>query len=73
MGIVYAWLSKPCDNKGSAVGFVHEASQLLGLNQDDGPAVFSAIEGKSIGRAKFFYLKTIVMNCCSCAKFAELL
>ena len=33
------------DNKGSAVGFVHEASQLLGLNQDDGPAVFSAIEG----------------------------
>lgn len=32
------------DNKGSAVGFVHEASQLLGLNQDDGPAVFSAIE-----------------------------
>ena len=33
------------DNKGSAVGFVHEASQLLGLDQDDGPAVFSAIEG----------------------------
>lgn len=32
------------DNKGSAVGFVHEASQLLGLDQDDGPAVFSAIE-----------------------------
>ena len=32
------------DNKGSAVGFVHEASQLLRLNQDDGPAVFSAIE-----------------------------
>ena len=31
------------DNKGSAVGFVHEASQLLGLIQDDGPAVFSAI------------------------------
>lgn len=31
------------DNKGSAVGFVHEASQLLGLFQDDGPAVFSAI------------------------------
>ena len=33
------------DNKGSAVGFIHEASQLLGLDQDDGPAVFSAIEG----------------------------
>ena len=32
------------DNKGSGVGFVHEASQLLGLDQDDGPAVFSAIE-----------------------------
>ena len=32
------------DNKGSAVGFVHEASQLLGLDQDDGLAVFSAIE-----------------------------
>ena len=32
------------DNKGSAVGFIHEASELLGLNQDDGPAVFSAIE-----------------------------
>lgn len=32
------------DNKGSAVGFVHEASQLLGLNQDDGSAVFSAVE-----------------------------
>lgn len=31
------------DNKGSAVGFVHEASQLLGLIQDDGLAVFSAI------------------------------
>ena len=31
------------DNKVSAVGFVHEASQLLGLIQDDGPAVFSAI------------------------------
>lgn len=31
------------DNKGSAVGFVHKASQLLGLFQDDGPAVFSAI------------------------------
>ena len=31
------------DNKGSAVGFVHEASQLLGLIQGDGPAVFSAI------------------------------
>ena len=33
------------DNKGSAVGFIHEASQLLRLDQDDGPAVFSAIEG----------------------------
>ena len=32
------------DNKGSAVGFIHEASELLGLNQDDGPTVFSAIE-----------------------------
>ena len=31
------------DNKGYAVGFVHEASQLLGLIQDDGLAVFSAI------------------------------
>lgn len=32
------------DNKGSAVGFVHEASQLLGLDQDDGQAVFSVIK-----------------------------
>ncbi len=32
------------DNKGSAVGFVHEASQILGLKQDDGLAVFSAID-----------------------------
>lgn len=32
------------DNKGSAVGFVHEASQILGLEQDDGLAVFSALD-----------------------------
>lgn len=32
------------DNKGSAVGFVHEASQILGLDQDDGLAVFSVIK-----------------------------
>lgn len=32
------------DNKGSAVGFVHESSQILGLEQDDGLAVFSALD-----------------------------
>ena len=32
------------DNKGSAVGFVHEASQILGLEQDDGLAVFTALD-----------------------------
>lgn len=32
------------DNKGSAVGFVHEASQILDLEQDDGLAVFSALD-----------------------------
>ncbi|EEK10712.1 ROK family protein [Streptococcus salivarius] len=32
------------DNKGSAVGFVHEASQILGFEQDDGLAVFSALD-----------------------------
>ena len=32
------------DNKGSAVGFVHESSQILGLEQDDGSAVFSALD-----------------------------
>lgn len=32
------------DNKGSAVGFVHEASQLLGLEQDDSLVVFSALD-----------------------------
>ena len=32
------------DNKGSAVGFVHEASQILGLEQDDSLVVFSALD-----------------------------
>lgn len=32
------------DNKGSAVGFVHEASQILGLEQDDSFVVFSALD-----------------------------
>ena len=32
------------DNKGSAVGFVHEASQILGLKQDDSLEVFSALD-----------------------------
>lgn len=32
------------DNKGSAVGFVHEASQILALEQDDSLVVFSALD-----------------------------
>ncbi|MFQ7167716.1 MAG: ROK family protein, partial [Streptococcus sp.] len=31
-------------NKGSAVGFVHESSQILGLEQDDSLEVFSALD-----------------------------
>ena len=40
------------DNKGSAVGFVHEASQILGLEQDDGLAVFSALDDNHSGQLK---------------------
>ena len=39
-------------NKGSAVGFVHEASQILGLEQDDGLAVFSALDDNHSGQLK---------------------
>lgn len=37
-------LASLVDNKGSAVGFVHEASQILGLEQDDSFVVFSALD-----------------------------
>ena len=44
LGLLKHALFSLVDNKGSAVGFIHEASQILGLEQDDGLAIFSALD-----------------------------